>query len=229
MTRRYDILRGDLTTLGGIVQGGDANDMVGHREQAYEGDPVWCPVCKSVGQIVCIGPRLSTTGPDGREAALSDDLCVCRCSPSPLLLPSLGLALYFLWRLMPGRAVTQQQARLSSRWIPAVGVVGGAFSGFFSVGGGVVAAPALVGLFGMRQAAAQGLALALVTPGAVVALMTYAQAGHVDWTSGIPLSLGGMLTISWGVALAHRMPERRLRAAFAVCLIVTAVIMLVRG
>jgi uncharacterized membrane protein YfcA len=93
----------------------------------------------------------------------------------------------------------------------------------------VVAAPALVGLFGMRQAAAQGLALALVTPGAVVALMTYAQAGHVDWTSGIPLSLGGMLTISWGVALAHRMPERRLRAAFAVCLIVTAVIMLVRG
>ncbi len=41
----------------------------------------------------------------------------------------IGLALYFLWRLMPGRAVTQQQARLSSRWIPAVGVVGGAFSG----------------------------------------------------------------------------------------------------
>ncbi|MNR19445.1 Sulfite exporter TauE/SafE [compost metagenome] len=59
--------------------------------------------------------------------------------------------------------------------------------------------------------------------------MTYAQAGHVDWTSGIPLSLGGMLTISWGVALAHRMPERRLRAAFAVCLIATAVVMLVRG
>ncbi|GAA0836142.1 sulfite exporter TauE/SafE family protein [Cupriavidus pauculus] len=141
----------------------------------------------------------------------------------------IGLALYFLWRLMPGRANTQQQARVAPAWIPAVGVVGGAFSGFFSVGGGVVAAPALVGLFGMRQAAAQGLALALVTPGAVVALFTYAHAGHVDWYSGIPLSFGGMLTISWGVALAHRMPERRLRAAFAVCLIATALVMLVRG
>ncbi|KWR79473.1 sulfite exporter TauE/SafE family protein [Cupriavidus sp. IDO] len=141
----------------------------------------------------------------------------------------IGLALYFLWRLLPGRAATVQQARVSQRWIPALGVVGGAFSGLFSVGGGVVAAPALVGLFGFRQAAAQGLALAQVTPGAVVALATYAHAGHVDWASGIPLSLGGMLTISWGVALAHRMPERRLRALFALCLIATAVIMLVRG
>jgi uncharacterized membrane protein YfcA len=141
----------------------------------------------------------------------------------------IGLALYFLWRLLPGRESTAQQARVSPRWIPAVGVVGGAFSGFFSVGGGVIAAPALVGLFGFRQAAAQGLALALVTPGAVVALATYAHAGHVDWASGIPLSLGGMLTISWGVALAHRMPERRLRALFSLCLIATAAIMLVRG
>ncbi|MGT2437010.1 sulfite exporter TauE/SafE family protein [Bradyrhizobium betae] len=66
-------------------------------------------------------------------------------------------------------------------------------------------------------------------PGAVVALATYAHAGHVDWASGIPLSLGGMLTISWGVALAHRMPERRLRALFAVRLIATAAVMLARG
>ncbi|MGY8526814.1 sulfite exporter TauE/SafE family protein [Paracidovorax citrulli] len=141
----------------------------------------------------------------------------------------IGMALYFLWRLMPGRAAPVERRRLSDRWLPAVGVVGGAFSGFFSVGGGVIAAPAMVGLFGMRQAAAQGLALALVTPGAVVALGTYAHAGHVDWVSGIPLSIGGMLTISWGVALAHRMPERRLRAMFSVCLIATAVVMLIRG
>lgn len=141
----------------------------------------------------------------------------------------IGMAAYFLWRLLPGRATTAQQARLSPRWIPALGAVGGAFSGFFGVGGGVVAAPALVGLFGFRQTAAQGLALALVTPGAVVALITYANAGHVDWASGIPLSLGGMLTISWGVALAHRMPERRLRAWFSVCLVATALVMLVKG
>lgn len=141
----------------------------------------------------------------------------------------IGLALYFWWRLLPGRAATAQRARLSPRWLPLVGVVGGAFSGFFSVGGGVVAAPALVWLFGQRQAAAQGLALALVTPGALVALAAYAHAGQVDWAAGLPLSLGGMLTISWGVALAHRLPERRLRALFAMCLLAIALVMLVRG
>jgi uncharacterized Zn-binding protein involved in type VI secretion len=90
MTRRYDIVKGDATTAGGIVQGGDSNDMLNGREQAYETDPVWCPVCKSMGRIVCVGPRLSMTGPDGREAALSDDLCVCLCNPSPRLIPSQG-------------------------------------------------------------------------------------------------------------------------------------------
>ncbi|WP_183035308.1 PAAR domain-containing protein [Cupriavidus sp. UME77] len=88
MTKRYDITRGDATTSGGTVEGGRRDDKVGDREQAYEGDPVWCPVCKTMGRIVCAGPRLSMTGPDGRQAALSDDLCVCRCDPSPRLIPS---------------------------------------------------------------------------------------------------------------------------------------------
>lgn len=88
MVRRYDILRGDKTTAGGVVEGGDANDKVDGRDQACENDPVWCPVCKTMGRIVCVGPRQSMTAPDGREGALSDDLCVCLCNPSPLLIPS---------------------------------------------------------------------------------------------------------------------------------------------
>jgi uncharacterized Zn-binding protein involved in type VI secretion len=86
--RRYDILKGDRTTAGGTVEGGDGNDRVNNREQAYEDDPVWCPACKTMGRIVCYGPRLSMKGPDGREGALSDDLCVCGCNPSPRLIPS---------------------------------------------------------------------------------------------------------------------------------------------
>src|SRR5579863_5554135 len=35
--------------------------------------PVGCLVCKTIGRIVCVGPRHSMTSPDGREAALSDD------------------------------------------------------------------------------------------------------------------------------------------------------------
>ncbi|MEK7887765.1 PAAR domain-containing protein [Burkholderia contaminans] len=86
--RRYDIVKGDTTTVGGIVQGGDGNDLIGGREQAYEHDPVWCPVCKTLGKIACTGPRISTTGPDGRETALSDDLCMCACPTPPKLVAS---------------------------------------------------------------------------------------------------------------------------------------------
>lgn len=86
--RRYDIVKGDTTTAGGIVQAGDGKDQIGDREQAYENDPVWCPACKTIGKIVCDGPRISTTGPDGRQAALSDDLCVCQCPTPPRLVSS---------------------------------------------------------------------------------------------------------------------------------------------
>lgn len=86
MVRRFDITEGDSTTVGGVVGEGDGNDLLGGRKQAYENDPVWCPACKTMGRIVCVGPRLPMTGPDGREAALGDDLCVCRCDPSPRLI-----------------------------------------------------------------------------------------------------------------------------------------------
>ncbi len=81
-------MKGDRTIVGGVVEAGDSADMLNGREQAYEGDPVSCPVCKTTGKIKCDGPRLPTTGPDGRQAALSDDLCICQCTPSPRLVAS---------------------------------------------------------------------------------------------------------------------------------------------
>ncbi|WP_186095832.1 PAAR domain-containing protein [Burkholderia gladioli] len=86
--RRYDIVKGDVTTVGGVVQAGDSTDLIGGSLQAYEGDPVACPVCNSIGKIVCQGPRISTTGPSGRQAALSDDLCECQCPTPPKLVAS---------------------------------------------------------------------------------------------------------------------------------------------
>ena len=73
------------------------------------------------------------------------------------------------------------------------------------------------------------MGLALVCPAAVVALFTYAAAGQVDWLLGLPLAIGGTATISAGVALAYRLPERRLRFAFCGLLVATAVLLALRG
>lgn len=112
---------------------------------------------------------------------------------------------------------------LKAGFLPLVGVMGGSSMGLLGIGGGLVATPVLAGWLGQRQAMAQSLSLALVAPSSVVALMTYAGAQRVDWAMGLPMALGGLFTVSAGVALAHRLPEKRLRAAFAWMLLATAV------
>lgn len=117
----------------------------------------------------------------------------------------------------------------NERYLPAVGIVGGVVAGLFSAGAGPIAATIFVRGFGKRQVIAQGLALALVVPGTVVALIGYAQARQVDWTIGLPLSLGGIVTVSWGVALAHRLSETRMRQLFAALLMATSILMIRQG
>ena len=114
------------------------------------------------------------------------------------------------------------------RLLPLVGIVGGASMGLLGVGGGLVATPLFTGWFGQRQAVAQSLSLALVAPSSLIALATYSQAGRVDWSVGLPLAIGGLFTVSAGVALALRLPERRMRAAFAWMLLCTALWLLAR-
>ena len=102
-------------------------------------------------------------------------------------------------------------------------------SGLFGVGGAFIVPPVLTAFFGVRQVEAQGLALALVCPGTIVALLTYAGAGQVDWRIGVPLALGGIAAISAGVAAAHHLPERPLRFAFCGLLAATAGLLVLHG
>lgn len=138
------------------------------------------------------------------------------------------LAAYFIY-LGRSRPPASGAARyVSARYLPAVGLLGGAMSGLFTVGGAMVAVPALVSLFGMRQTQAQGIALALVIPASLVALVSYAYAGSVNWQIGLPLAIGGLFSVSWGVALAHRFSPAQLRFAFCAVLVGTAAMLLLQ-
>lgn len=116
--------------------------------------------------------------------------------------------------------------RAPVRILPLVGVGSGVMSGLFTIGGGLVVVPVLVTLFRMTQTRAQGMALALVVPGALIALCTYAGGGHVNWSVGLPLAAGGVLSVSWGVTLAHRFSPARLRLVFCAVLLATSCMML---
>jgi uncharacterized Zn-binding protein involved in type VI secretion len=88
MVTRYHIRLGDKTTVDGTVIDGSATEIAMGHCLAHEGDKVSCPKCHSMGQIVCDGPRWSFTGQDGRQAALSGDICLCKCNPAPRLVAS---------------------------------------------------------------------------------------------------------------------------------------------
>jgi len=86
MVTRFYIRHGDQTNVGGTVRSGSGTQGVFDRGMAYEGDVIGCPQCHGTGQIVCDGPRWSFTAEDGRQAALSGDICLCKCNPSPRLI-----------------------------------------------------------------------------------------------------------------------------------------------
>jgi hypothetical protein len=140
-----------------------------------------------------------------------------------------GLSGIIAWRIWRGREAAQTRRRFAWGWSSLVGALGGVVSGLFGVGGAFIAPPLLTGFFGLRQAEAQGLALALVCPGSIVALAAYAEAGEVEWQLGVPLAIGGTAAISAGVAFAHRFPERGLRLAFCGFLTVSAALLALHG
>lgn len=136
----------------------------------------------------------------------------------------LGVAM----RMLTRRAgASDAPPRIPPRYLPLVGLVGGSSMGLLGVGGGLVATPIFTGLFGQKQTVAQSLSLALVAPSSIVALAVYGGAGQVDWRLGLPMAASGLLTVSAGVSLAHRLPERQMRTAFAAMLLLTAVWLLV--
>lgn len=116
-------------------------------------------------------------------------------------------------------------------WLAAVplGALGGVISGLFGVGGAVFAVPFLTTFFDFTQAQAQGMGLALVTPGTAVAITAYTLAHDIEWGIGIPLAIGGVWSVRYGVALAYRLPERVLRMLFAGLLVASGIALIAKA
>lgn len=82
--KRYYIRDGAKTSADGVVKASCTFSTQDGKALAREGDPVECPTCGEQGVIQCAGARLQDQS-EGRQYALSDDLCICGCSPAPKL------------------------------------------------------------------------------------------------------------------------------------------------
>ena len=85
--RRYTITLGAPTSSGGKVISASSDGKIDGVPIALEGDLVACPACKTAGKIMCVGPRIPETW-NGKNVALENDLCICRCASAPRLMPT---------------------------------------------------------------------------------------------------------------------------------------------
>ena len=146
----------------------------------------------------------------------------------------LGIAVFYLsqvWKQRNGRGKKQtmpdaEQKAVAPLWYIPIGCLGGLVGGIFGIGGSVVAVPLLTVLYRLSQARAQALGLAMIIPGSMVALATYARHGQADWMMGVPMALGSILLVPYGVQLAYRWPEARLKLTFGCMLLVIMVLLL---
>ncbi|MFI1564307.1 sulfite exporter TauE/SafE family protein [Streptomyces sp. NPDC020490] len=108
----------------------------------------------------------------------------------------------------------------------AAGAVIGLALGALGGGGSVLAVPALIYLLGFTPVAATTASLVIVTITSVTALSAHARDGNVRWRTGLLFAAAGIGPAMLGGALADRIPERVLTAAFGVVAAGAAVRML---
>ena len=143
------------------------------------------------------------------------------------------LSLLYFWQTRPRKNVDltkklPEPKTMGRTGFFMLGVAAGLIGGFFGVGGSLVAVPVLTIIYGYRQVAAQGIGLALVLPGVTMGLITYAWHGSADWAVGIPLAIGGVMMVKQGIQLAVRLSEVFLKRLFAVVLLLTVVLLLLK-
>lgn len=104
-----------------------------------------------------------------------------------------------------------------------IGLAAGILGGMVGVGGGLIVVPALVYFFGFSQHAAQGTSLGLlVLPVAILGMMNYYKAGHVDFKVVGLLAAGFVVGSYFGSKWSLSLPQEIVKKVFAILLFYTA-------
>jgi uncharacterized Zn-binding protein involved in type VI secretion len=85
--KRFYLTLGAKSTAGGVVTTATSPCTVNGVKVALEGDKVRCGGCKTEGTIRATWPRVSERW-NGKQVALHNDICVCKCDPPPRLVAS---------------------------------------------------------------------------------------------------------------------------------------------
>ena len=111
--------------------------------------------------------------------------------------------------------------------VAIIGVVAGFMSGYVGVGGGFIMAPLFVSMLGIPMRLASGTSLTAVCILAIPGVIEQAVLGNIDYMVGVAMMVGSIPGAIVGANLVKRVPERALRFAFALFLLLMAVLLVV--
>jgi uncharacterized protein len=111
----------------------------------------------------------------------------------------------------------------------ALGFVMGVASGMFGIGGGVIAVPVLIALFGFGDLLAKGTSLLAMIPTALVGSIVNVRAGLVTVSQGAFVGIAAACASFGGVALAFLIPAQLSGVLFGVLLLAVVAQLTVRA
>lgn len=106
--------------------------------------------------------------------------------------------------------------------LAVIGLITGAYSGFFGLGGGFIVVPMLTRWLRYPIKVAIGTSLVVVALLAVPGTVTHALLGNIDWAIAAGLTVGVIPGAMVGARISAGSTDRRLRIGFAVMLLVVA-------
>ncbi len=117
--------------------------------------------------------------------------------------------------------------QLSNPWwvFIVLGICAGVLSGTLGLGSGIIMIPTLALLFDFGQKSAQGMALAVMVPMALLGALRYWKNPEIEINTVIVglIICGALVGVLVGTELAFRIPNHILRKLFAAVLVITAI------
>ena len=107
-----------------------------------------------------------------------------------------------------------------------IGLTAGLASGYVGVGGGFLMVPLFISVLGVMMRKASGTSLVAIMILAIPGVVYQGMLGNIDYLAGIAMAAGSIPGAVIGANLIRRIPERQLRIAFGVFLLISAVVLL---
>jgi uncharacterized membrane protein YfcA len=141
-----------------------------------------------------------------------------------------SVAMMFKEIIKPAKAAPSPQTSTAKNSVILpiiIGLIAGGIAGLVGVGGGFIIVPFGIAYLGFSMKQAAGTSLISISIISLPGIITHAVLGHIWWLYGLAVVIGTIPGAQLGAWLIAHLPERPMRIAFAILLLLCAALLLI--